>query len=140
MPRLLEFASNHPWLVGSFVALLGALLYTVLRGARGNALSPAEGVLLLNRENALPIDLRAEASYKAGHIIHALRVEPGQIDETVRKLEKHRERPLLVYCETGMSSGKTAAGLRAAGFPRVFELRGGISAWRADNLPVESGR
>jgi len=140
MARLLEFSSNHPWLVGTFVTLLVALFYTVARGARGNALSPAEGVLLLNRENALPIDLRAEASFKAGHIINAVRVEPGQIDDAARKLEKHRDRPLLVYCETGLSSGKAAAGLRAAGFPRVFELRGGISAWRADNLPVESGK
>lgn len=140
MARLLEFVSHHPWLVSAFLAVLIALLYTVIRGATGSAVSPAEGVLLLNREGAVPVDTRPEASYRAGHIINAVRIEMAQFEEGLKKLEKLRTKPLLVYCESGSASGKAVAALRSAGFPRVFELRGGMAAWRADNLPVETSR
>jgi len=140
MARILEFASHHLWLVSAFMAVLVALLYTVIKSAVGNALSPAEGVLLLNREDAVPVDLRPEASFRAGHIINAVNLDPAKLDEAPKKLEKFKARPLLVYCDSGNSSSKAVTRLRAAGFPKVFELRGGLAAWRADSLPVETGR
>lgn len=139
MDRLFEFATNHFWLVTAFFLVLNLLLWTLFKGATGGALSPAQGVHLLNREEGLPIDLRGEADFRAGHIINAVRLDPAQFDEAVRKLEKHKARPLLVYCASGQTSGKTVARLRAAGFARVHELHGGLAAWRADNLPLEAG-
>lgn len=138
MDRLIEFVTHHPLLVGAFVGLLGMLLATAFRGARGGSVTTARGVELLNREEAVPVDLRGEAAFRAGHIIQALRLDPARFEAEVKKLERLRERPLLVYCETGASSGKTVARLKAAGFPKVFELHGGIAAWRADNLPLEN--
>jgi len=138
MDRLLEFATHHSLLVAAFVLLLATLLGTSLRGTRRGALSTARGVELLNREDAVPVDTRGEAAFRAGHIIQAVRFDPARFEAEAKKLERFRERPLLVYCETGMSSGKTVSRLKAAGFPKVFELQGGIAAWRADNLPLES--
>ncbi len=140
MSRLVEFATNHPMLISAFISVLVALLFTVFKAATGNGLSPAASVLLLNREGAIPVDLRAEASYRAGHVINAVRVEFSQLDEGMKKLERFRDKPLLVYCESGITSGKAIAKLRAAGFPKLFELQGGIAAWRADNLPLEAGK
>ncbi len=140
MARLLEFATNHPLLVSAFFTLLLILLWTTLKSATGSALSPSESVLLLNREGAVPIDLRAEANFRGGHIINAVRVELAELDEGLKKLEKYKTKPLLVYCETGTSSGKALARLRAAGFPKVYHLHGGIAAWRADNLPLETAK
>lgn len=137
MARLLEFATNHPWLMSAFFTVLLMLIWTLIKGATGNALSPAQSVLLLNREGAIPVDLRPDASYRAGHIINAVRLELAQLDEGVKKLEKFKTKPLLVYCDSGTNSAKALARLRAAGFPKVFQLHGGIAAWRADNLPLE---
>jgi rhodanese-related sulfurtransferase len=139
MDRLFEFATNHFWLVTAFFVVLNLLLWTLLKGAIGSALNPAQGVHLLNREDGLPVDLRGETEFRAGHIINAVRLDPTQFDESVRKLDKHKTRPLLVYCASGQASAKTVARLRAAGFSRVHELHGGLAAWRADNLPLETG-
>jgi rhodanese-related sulfurtransferase len=43
---------------------------------------------------------------------------------------------LLTVCDSGQTSGKAAAVLRKAGYENSFSLRGGIQAWRAENLPL----
>jgi rhodanese-related sulfurtransferase len=140
MARLIEFATNHPWLVSAFITVLLMLLWTLLKMATGNGLSPAQSVQLLNREGALPVDVRSEASYRAGHIINAVRVDPAQLDEGLKKLEKYKSKPLLVYCDVGSGSAKVVTQLRAAGYASVFQLQGGIAAWRTENLPLESSK
>ena len=42
----------------------------------------------------------------------------------------------LTVCTNGASSGKAATLLRKAGYPTVFSLKGGLSGWRAENLPL----
>jgi len=136
MPQLIEFASHHFALVAAFFAILGALLVTLRQGADG--LSPAQVVLVLNKENALAVDLREEPAFKAGHIINAQRVSAGDLGEDGGPLKKHRERPLVLYCETGVSCVKPLQALRRAGFSKVYRLQGGLAAWRTENLPLQN--
>jgi rhodanese-related sulfurtransferase len=51
-------------------------------------------------------------------------------------LKKYKEKPVVVYDEGGSVGAAAVRQLAAQGFTRVFTLRGGLSAWRADNLPV----
>jgi thioredoxin 1 len=41
-----------------------------------------------------------------------------------------------VYCERGGHAAAAIAKLRTLGFNQVFNLRGGVAAWRTDNLPL----
>ena len=52
MARLLEFATHHPGLMSAFFTVLLMLIWTLIKGATGNALSPAQSVLLLNRRGS----------------------------------------------------------------------------------------
>ncbi len=140
MDRLPEFITNHPLLVGAFVGLLSLLLWTSLRTLSRKGLTAAQSVQLLNREEGVPVDIRGEANYRAGHIINAVRLDPAQFEADVRKLEKYKDKPLLVYCESGVKSAGAVTRLRAAGFARVHELQGGLAAWRAENFPLETHR
>ena len=81
--------------------------------------------------------LRAMSANRAGHIINALRVSPEAIEQGANALQKHREKPLLLYCETGASCLKPIRTLRKAGFARVYRLQGGLAAWRTENLPLQ---
>ena len=139
MARLLEFATHHLALVGAFGAVLLVLLWTLVQSAFNNALSPQRGVLLLNRDGALPIDARMVSAYRVGHIINAVQIEPSAFAEAPAKLEKHKTRPLLVYCDTGTTSAQLARRLRSAGFTQVHVLQGGLATWRSENLPLEKG-
>jgi rhodanese-related sulfurtransferase len=140
MARILEFVTNHLMLVSAFGAVLVALLWTLIKDLGSNAISPQQGVMLLNRENAIPIDIRNSASYRAGHIINALNLELAELSGSMAKLEKYKAQPLLLYCDAGVSSQKAVKELVKAGFSKVYQLRGGLSAWRSENLPLEASK
>lgn len=138
MAQFIEFIGNHLALFAGFVGVLAALVYTLVQGGGASAVSPQRAVLVLNQEDAVPVDLRAETAFKAGHIINALHVTPQDIAAGAARLAKYKERPLLVYCENGTQSGSAAKALRAQGFGKVFSLQGGLAAWRSENLPVQT--
>jgi hydroxyacylglutathione hydrolase len=56
-----------------------------------------------------------------------------------RLSELPTDRPLLVYCAGGYRSSIAASLLRRHGFMRVGEIAGGIAAWEAAQLPMETG-
>jgi rhodanese-related sulfurtransferase len=51
-------------------------------------------------------------------------------------LKRHKEKPVVVYDDSGSLSLSAVRQLASQGFTRAFTLRGGLAAWRADNLPL----
>jgi rhodanese-related sulfurtransferase len=140
MAQLIEFIGNHLALVAAFIGVLGALLYTLVQGGGAAALSPQRAVLVLNQDDAVPVDVRPDGAYKAGHIINAVNVSQQDITGGAARLAKYKDRPLLVYCESGLQSGAAVKALRRQGYTKVYNLRGGLAAWRGENLPVQGAR
>jgi rhodanese-related sulfurtransferase len=137
MQHFLEYVANHPVLAGATVLLaLAALAYEWSR-ARGGGLSvgPTEAVQLMN-QGALVLDVRSRDQYDAGHVIDARNVPSADLSLSVETLKKYREKPVLTCCETGMTASAAARTLREQGFSKVASLRGGLQAWRAENLPL----
>jgi rhodanese-related sulfurtransferase len=66
-------------------------------------------------------------------------MDGGQILKAGDTLKKYRQKPLIVYDESGSLGGSTARQLKQQGFLQAFNLRGGLAAWRSDNLPLEKG-
>jgi rhodanese-related sulfurtransferase len=137
IPRLIEFANNHPWLVGAAaLAVMLVIAYEArLRAGSAASVSPQELIRLMN-QGALVLDLRSQQEYASGHIGSARHMASEKILEAGESLKKHKEKPLVVYCGTGSVGGAAARQLAAQGFRRAFNLRGGLNAWRAENLPV----
>lgn len=142
MQQLLEFIGNHPFLVALLVGLLGAwiALEIKLKASSAASLSPFEFTRLLNAGNALLIDLRPGPDFDKGHIRGARHLTPSQVDPGAKDLVKAKERPVLLYCQTGMQSGEVGARLTKAGFAQVFHLKGGVAAWLQEQLPLERGK
>lgn len=140
MAQLIEFIGNHLALVAALVGVLVALVITLFQGGGSSAVSPQQAVLILNREDAVPVDLRAEAEFKAGHIINAVNVGAQDIAAGATRLEKFKSRPLLLYCENGTRAGSAVKTLRKLGFTQVHCLQGGLAAWRGEHLPVNTNK
>jgi len=141
MDRLVEYAARHPFLVGGTVLLaLAALAYEISRGrSGGQTVGPLDAVRLLN-QGALVIDVRTKAEFDGGHIIDAKHVPQDEVAQSAEMLKRFREKVVIACCESGMRSGAAARVLRAQGFTKVVNLRGGLQSWRAENLPlVKSG-
>jgi rhodanese-related sulfurtransferase len=137
MDRLLEYASHHPYLSAyALIAVLAALGYELwLRSQSVGAVAPQEAIRLMN-QGATVLDLRAAEAFAAGHISGARHFDAAQIAAAGEALKKYKERPLIVYCDRGTAAAAAVRALVQQGFTKVFNLRGGLSAWRAENLPL----
>ena len=137
MDRILEFASHHPWLATATAVLVALIVvYEMRMRSEGlRSVSPQELIRLMN-QGALVLDLRPAEQYQAGHLNGAKQLSSEQILSAGDTLKKHKEKTVVVYDESGSLGAAAVRQLAAQGFARVFALRGGVAAWRADNLPL----
>jgi rhodanese-related sulfurtransferase len=137
MNDIIPFLLNHFILSTIFIILMAAVIYVEMAGnARGvKRVSPQEAIHLINREHALVIDLRDKALYKAGHIAHAISIGQSELIGH-SKLDGKTDQTIILVCASGMHSPALATQLYKKGFSKLFFLKGGMSAWSNDNLPV----
>ncbi len=98
--------------------------------------APFAAELLSSPQPPLAIDVRSPHERDQKHIPGSLGIPLNHLTENLEKLPK--DRPLLVYCAGGYRSSIAASLLQGNGFDRVCEIAGGIVAWEAANLPVQS--
>jgi rhodanese-related sulfurtransferase len=137
MDKLLEYVARHPLLVGGTAALAVAVMAYEFSRARntGQAVGPLDAVRLLN-QGALLLDVRSKAEFDSGHVIDARHVPQEELAASGEALKKYREKVVVTCCESGTRSSAAARVLKAQGFTKVVNLRGGLAAWRGENLPL----
>ena len=120
------------------VALMMVLTLLVLHETRkaGPSLSINEAVQLVNSEGGVFLDIRDAADFARGHITDALHIPATALAGRSAELEKFREKPVVVVCKMGQSSGPATKTLRSQGFSRAQKLAGGMMEWDAQKLPV----
>lgn len=137
MERLIEYAGNHPWLVAAAFLAAAVVLAVELRNRRHefSAMSPQELVRAMN-SGALVLDLRKSEDFAQAHISGARNFNPAEILTATESLKKYKEKTVVTYCDSGSLGASAARQLTAQGFTKAFNLRGGLAAWRAENMPV----
>lgn len=133
----MEFVLENILLIGLALGSGVMLIWPMLNrsGATSN-LSPSDAVLLINRSNALVLDVRDEAEYAAGHITDARNIPLNALDSRIQEISKLKDKPILVNCQAGMRSSKAVNALQKHGFTQVHNLQGGLNAWQQAKLPV----
>jgi rhodanese-related sulfurtransferase len=109
----------------------------VRRGAGGPSVNTLEATQMINRQDALVLDVREQAEFAQSHILNARGLPLSQIEARFGDIEKFKDKPVIVYCATGNRSSAAAAALRKHGFSNVFNLSGGFGAWQQAGLPVQ---
>lgn len=137
MDRLFEYVARHPLLAGGTALLALAVAAYEFSRARsgGQAVGPTEAVRLMN-QGAVLVDVRSQAEFDSGHILDARHVPQDEVAQAAETLKRFKEKVVVVCCESGMRSGAAARVLQAQGFTKVVNLRGGLQAWRTENLPL----
>ncbi len=138
----MAFAGRHPLLSLALVGLTLALIYHELAGRLSGVrrIGPAQLTALINRDNALVVDLRPAADFEKGHIASAKNVQMSQFDPENKQLAAAKALPVVLMCKAGESASGAAKRLRKAGFDNVSVLEGGVQAWQAADLPLVKGR
>ena len=82
------------------------------------------------------IDVRAIADFDKGHIANAEHIVLTDLTKQPEKLEKYRNRPVVLVCATGQQSFSAGNCLKKQGVTRIASMTGGMNRWLTDNLPV----
>ena len=138
----MAFAGRHPLLSLALGGITLALIVNEIAGRLSGVrrLGPAQLTALINRDNALVVDLRPAADFEKGHSAGAKNVQMSQFDPENKQLAPARALPVVLVCKAGESAVGAAKRLRKAGFGNVSLLEGGIQAWQAADLPLVKGR
>jgi rhodanese-related sulfurtransferase len=126
---------NIIWVALAFVSG-GMLVWPMVAGSTVPRVTPAEATLLMNREDALVLDVRETGEWGSGHIHGARHITMGQLGTRMSEIEKFKDRPIIICCASGNRSSSACGQLKKGGFEKVYSLDGGISAWIGANLPL----
>ena len=103
------------------------LVYTTI------SVSDARAMLQFS-SNVLVVDVRTTEEYAQGHLKGAINIPLSDLPLRIGALEHNR--PILVYCQTGIRGAQASTILVKAGFTKVFNLEGGITAWIDAGYPT----
>jgi len=137
MERLIEYVTHHPLLAGAAVlALIVVFTYeSRLQGSSAAAISSQDLIRLMN-QGALVLDIRKSEDFAQGHVNGAKHLPSDQILNAGDNFKRFKDKPVVVYCDSGSLAAAAVRQLNTQGFTKAFTLRGGFTGWRADNLPV----
>lgn len=136
---MLQFLENNLMMV-SVTFISGYMLFWSFFGNRLRGITEVDtagAMNMINRQNALVLDVREQNEYDSGHIINSRLISAGKLRERIGEIEKYRERPIVVVCRSGARAESATAFLNKQGFTQARLMTGGIMAWQKSNLPLE---
>lgn len=140
MDQFIEFAGNHMLMVIAFIGTLLMLVYTeISRHNQGfSTISTHDAVSLINNEDAAVVDVSNADVYRKAHISGAWHLPLSQLKNPGKDIEKLKDHPIIVVCKSGTTAQMAASSLVKQGYVSVSLLRGGMSQWISDHLPVKT--
>lgn len=137
MQNFSTFIANHLFLFYTLATTFVALAFVEYLRLRRDQVRvvPKDAVLLINKKNAVVIDIRPANDFRAGHIVDAINLPVTDVTPSSKKLDKYRTKPVIIVCNNGIESQKSAANLTKHGF-LAYTLNGGLRAWSNAELPL----
>jgi rhodanese-related sulfurtransferase len=91
---------------------------------------------VFNKSNASLqlVDVRTAEEYGVSHLKDAQNICVTEDDFKEKVKDLDREKPVYVYCRSGGRSARAAEILAEMGFTEIYDLDGGITAWKENGL------
>ena len=135
MENVIEFIGNHTMMVVAWAFTLAMLIFTE-RMKGGKSVTAAEATRLINKEDAVVLDIRAQKDFSTGHLTNSINIPLADFDRRMSELNQYKEKPIIVVCNMGQTAGTACRKMKSAGFTQAMRLTGGISEWRHQSMPV----
>lgn len=120
-----------------YTGLLSLFLFSCTAQTK-TSLSADEFEKAITKDSIQILDVRTPGEYASGHIKNTLLANWSDKNEFERRIGFiDKNKPVYVYCLAGGRSAAAAEKMRAMGFKNVYELQGGINAWKASNKNLE---
>ncbi len=98
--------------------------------------TPERAKELLDRGEAVVVDVREPYEREAGHIEGSRHIELERVAAQAATLPK--DQPVVFHCRLGARSAMAAQAFRQAGYD-AWSMAGGLQAWHDGGLPVAGG-
>lgn len=131
---------NWQWALLLIASATFLIVDTIRSIADKTTLSPGDATRLINREDAVVLDVREHGEYVQGHIPNARHVPLSEFDARLQEIDKLKSSPVIVCCASGNRSRTAIAKLQKAGFEKAFNLKGGVAEWEKSGQPLTTGR
>lgn len=82
-------------------------------------LGPKVNYPKLVEEGAIILDVRTKAEYSSGHIKGSVNIPVNNLPSSLGKL-KHKDKPVITCCASGMRSASAKNILRSKGYEQVY--------------------
>lgn len=138
MQEYIEFAGRHTLLFVALAAVIALIIMTELRRIMKGykEVIPSEAVMLINKQDAMVLDVREANELGQGSIIDSKHIALSTLPERLDSLSNDKDKPILVFCKMGNRSAQACKLLLKNSYTNVFGLKGGINAWVNDQLPI----
>jgi len=125
------------YLFSSIAAILLTTVFLCCNAQTNTSLTTGE-FEAATKDSIQLLDVRTPGEYNTGHIKNALQADWTDKQEFNRRIAFiDKNKPVYVYCLSGGRSGAAAKEMRNNGYQKVYELNGGINAWKAANKPLQ---
>lgn len=133
----IEFMQEQVILFIALAIVVAMLIYSYVgeRLAGFKSVNASEATRIYN-DDAYVLDVRTAGEFREGYIGNAVNVSVTELAAKMNTLPKDKTAPVLVYCLSGARSARAAGMLVKNGYTQVFNLAGGLNAWKSAGLPV----
>lgn len=135
----MEFINQNILLISIIVISALGLIWPMFVRPAGNSLNPGQATQLINRDDAVIVDVREVGEFAEGHLPEARNIPVAKLADRINELEKFKDKPIILCCASGMRSGKACSELKKHGFDKLYNLAGGVDAWVGAGYPVKKG-
>ncbi|URJ31750.1 rhodanese-like domain-containing protein [Blochmannia endosymbiont of Camponotus modoc] len=139
MQEIIAFLQRHIILSIIWVLLLIAVLYTTINSwlFGSSEILRDKAIYLINKKNAIVIDIRSQDDYHAGHITNSINVSIEEIkNNNICKLKRFKQYPLIIVHDNNVLAHSIKRHLYKLKFEEIYVLYGGIVGWKSDNFPL----
>jgi rhodanese-related sulfurtransferase len=107
------FAYSKGWILANFESVSAEQAYTLME----------------NDDNVTLLDVRSIEEFKSHHVRDAQLIPLGELENNLEKLKDHKNKKILVYCQTGRRSVSASRILENNNFTPI-NIKGGIIAMK----------
>ncbi len=134
-----EFISQNWYLFLALIVIVFLIAIDPMR-KRASGLQPVSAIelpQLISHQSGVVVDVSNPDEFKQGHIPNSINVPADNIDNNLKKLQKYKDKPVVLTCRSGQRANKVAGVLKKQEFTNLYTLTGGLAAWQKENLPLD---